>query len=83
MHFLILKTYFPNIEKAFNFSNINNQILILKIEFLILENEFLIHVLKNLCNFLIRKYIVYLISGNEFLIFKKFTIRNSFSYTKK
>ena len=40
MHSLILKTYFPNIENIFNFHNIKNQILILKIEFLILENEF-------------------------------------------
>ena len=31
MHFLIVKTFFPIIENAFNFSNIKNQILILKI----------------------------------------------------
>ena len=83
MHFLILKTYFCDIENAFNFSYIKNQILISKniiSNTFVLENEFII--LNNLCNFLIRKYIEYLISGNEFLILKKNTIKFFLLYQK-
>ena len=49
-------------------------------EFLMLENEFLI--LKCMCYFLIRKYIEYLILGNEFLIFKKITLKFFLLYKK-